>query len=67
MNVNDIYIYIYIAGLLRGGCTERKTTMAEERWWKAHGMVALTSTKTNIVFGLHWPGEPRVARWPRIK
>ena len=28
-------------------------------------MVALTSTKTNTVFGLHWPGEPRVARWPR--
>jgi hypothetical protein len=39
--------------------------MAEERWWKAPGMVALTSTETNTVFGLHWPGEPRAARWPR--
>jgi hypothetical protein len=39
--------------------------MAKERWWKAPGMVALTSTETNTVFGLHWPGEPRAARWPR--
>jgi hypothetical protein len=39
--------------------------MAKERWWKAPGMVALTSTETNTVFGLHWPGEPRVAHWPR--
>jgi hypothetical protein len=66
MNVNNI-MNIYIAGLLRGGCTEKETTMAEERWWKAPGMVALTSTETNTVFGLHWPGEPRAARWPRIK
>ena len=28
-------------------------------------MVVLTSTKSNTVFGLHWPGEPRAARWPR--
>jgi hypothetical protein len=49
------------------GCAEKETTMAEERRWKAPGMVALTSTETNTVFGLHWPGEPRVARWPRIK
>jgi hypothetical protein len=40
--------------------------MAEERWWKAPGMVALTSTETNTVFGLHWPGEPRAARWPEL-
>jgi hypothetical protein len=26
---------------------------------------ALTSTKEkNTVFGLHWPGEPKAARWP---
>jgi hypothetical protein len=69
MNVNNI-MNIYIAGLLRGGggrCAEKETTMAEERWWKAPGMVALTSTETNTVFGLHWPGEPRAARWPQIK
>jgi hypothetical protein len=72
MNVNNI-INIYIAGLLRGGiaerggCAEKETTMAEERWWKAPGMVALTSTETNTIFGLHWPGEPRAARWPQIK
>jgi len=39
--------------------------MAEERWWKAPRMVVLTSTETNIVFGIHWPGEPREAHWPR--
>jgi hypothetical protein len=66
MNVNNI-MNIYIAGLLRGGCAEKETTMDEERWWKALGMVALTSTETNIVFGLHWLGEPRAARWPQIK
>jgi hypothetical protein len=66
MNVNNI-MNIYIAGLLRGGCAEKETTMAEERWWKAPGMVALTSTETNTVFGLHWPREPRAARWPQIK
>ena len=53
---------IYIAGLLRGGCAKKETTMAEERWWKEPGMVALTSTETNTVFGLHLPGELRVAR-----
>jgi hypothetical protein len=54
MNGNDIiYIYIYIAGLLRGGCAEKETTMAKERWWKAPGKVMLTSIETNIVFGLH--------------
>jgi hypothetical protein len=31
--------------------------MADERWWKAPGMVALTSTETNTVFGLHWPED----------
>jgi hypothetical protein len=66
MNVNNI-MNIYIAGLLRGGCAEKETTMVEERWWKAPGMVALTSTKTNTVFGLHWPEEPRVTHWPQIK
>jgi hypothetical protein len=40
--------------------------MAEERWWKAPGMVALTSTETNIIFGLHWPREPRAACWPEL-
>jgi hypothetical protein len=60
MNVNNI-MNIYITGLLRGGCTEKETTIDEERWWKAPGIVALTSTETNIVFGLHWPGEPRAA------
>jgi hypothetical protein len=66
MNVNNI-MNIYIAGLLRRGCAEKETTMVEERWWKALGMVALTSTETNTVFGLHWPGEPRAACWPQIK
>ena len=51
--------------MLGGGCAEKETTMAKERWWKAPGMVVLTSTKTNIVFGLHWLGEPRAARWPQ--
>ena len=66
MNVNNI-INIYIAGLLRGGCAEKETTMAKERWWKEPRMVALTSIETNIVFGLHWLGEPRAACWPQIK
>jgi hypothetical protein len=65
MNVNNI-MNIYCRTAERG-YAEKETTMAEERWWKAPGMVALTSTKTNTVFGLHWPGEPRAARWPRIK
>jgi hypothetical protein len=66
MNVNNI-MNIYIAGLLRGGCVEKENTMAEERWWKASGMVVLTSTETNTVFRLHWLREPRVACWPQIK
>jgi hypothetical protein len=66
MNVNDI-INIYIIVLLREGCAEKETMMAKERWWKAPRMVALTSTKTNTVSGLHWPGEPKAARWPQIK
>jgi hypothetical protein len=66
MNVNNIiYIYIYCRTAERG-YAEKETTMAEERWWKAPGKVALTSTETNTVFGLHWPGEPRAARWPEI-
>jgi hypothetical protein len=52
MNVNNI-INIYIAGLLRGGCAKKETMMAKERWWKAPGMVVLTSTETNTVFGHH--------------
>ena len=63
----ELYYNIYIAGLLRGGCAEKETMMAEERWWKAPGKVVLTSTKTNTAFGLHWPEGPRAARWPRIK
>jgi hypothetical protein len=31
--------------------------MADERWWKAPGMVALNSTKTNTIFGLHLPND----------
>jgi hypothetical protein len=50
----NIYIYIiYIVELLGGGCAKKETTMAKERWWKAPGMVVLTSTETNTVFGLH--------------
>jgi hypothetical protein len=36
--------------LLRGGCADKETTMAEERWWKAPGMVALTSTEPNRIW-----------------
>jgi hypothetical protein len=65
MNVNNIMnIYCRIA---ERGYAEKKTTMDEERWWKAPGKVVLTSTETNTVFGFHWPGEPRAPRWPRIK
>jgi hypothetical protein len=56
-----------IIGLLRGEGVEKETTMAKKRWWKAPGKEALTSAETNTVFGLHWPREPRAARWPRIK
>ena len=48
------------------GCAEKETTMAAKRWWKALGKVALNSTETNTVFGLHWPGEPRAACWPEL-
>jgi hypothetical protein len=65
MNVNNI-MNIYFRTVKRG-YAEKETTMAGERWWKALRMVALTSTKTNTVFVLHWPGEPRAAYWPRIK
>jgi hypothetical protein len=65
MDVNNI-MNIYFRTIERG-CAEKKTTMAGERWWKAPRKVSLTSTETNTVFGLHWPGEPRVARWPQIK
>jgi hypothetical protein len=54
MNVNNI-INIYCRTAERG-YAEKETTMAGGRWWKAPGMVALTSTKTNTIFGLHWPG-----------
>jgi hypothetical protein len=33
MNVNNI-MNIYIAGMLRRGCDEKETMMAEERCWK---------------------------------
>jgi hypothetical protein len=65
MNVNNI-MNIYCRTAERG-YAEKETTMAGERRWKAPRMVALTSTENNTVFGLHWPGEPRAARWPRIK
>jgi hypothetical protein len=65
MNVNNI-MNIYCRTIERG-YVEKETTMAEERWWKELGKVALTSTKTNTVFGLRWPGEPRAAYWPQIK
>jgi hypothetical protein len=65
MNVNNIMnICCWTA---ERGYAEKETTMAGERWWKAPRMVALTSTETNTVFGLHWPREPRVAHWPQIK
>jgi hypothetical protein len=51
MNVNNVRIYV--TGLLGGGCAKKETTMAKERSWKEPGMVALTSTETNTVFGLH--------------
>jgi hypothetical protein len=58
-------MYIYCRTDERG-YVEKETTMAEERWWKAPRKVALTSTETNTVFGLHWNGEPRAACWPKI-
>jgi hypothetical protein len=65
MNVNNIMnMYCKMA---ERGCDEKQTMMAEERWWKAPRMVALTSTETKTVFGLHWPREPRAAHWPQIK
>jgi hypothetical protein len=64
MNVNNI-MNIYCKTAERG-YAEKETTMAEERRWKAPRKVALTSTETNIVFGFHWHGEPRAARWPEI-
>jgi hypothetical protein len=57
----DEYIYIYCRNVERG-YAEKETTMAKERWWKGPRKVALTSTETNTVFGLHWPGEPRAVR-----
>jgi hypothetical protein len=65
MNVNNI-MNIYCRTVERG-YVEKETTMVGERWWKAPGMVALTSIETNIIFGLQWPREPRAARWLRIK
>jgi hypothetical protein len=62
MNVNNIYYRT-----TERGYTEKETTMAEERWWKAPRKVALTSTETNTIFGLHWLGEPRAVHWPQIK
>jgi hypothetical protein len=65
MNVNNI-MNIYYRTAERG-YVENGTMMVGERWWKATRMVVLTSTETNTIFGLHWPGEPRAACWPRIK
>ena len=64
MNVNNI-MNLYCRTVKRG-CAEKETTMAEERWWKAPRKVALTSIETNTIFRLHWPREPRVARWPEL-
>ena len=51
MNVNNIMnIYCKIA---ERGYAEKETMMSKERWWKALGKVALTSIKTNTIFGLH--------------
>ena len=58
-----IYIYIYCRTAERG-YAEKETTMVEEWWWEAPGMVVLRSTKINAIFGLHWPEEPRAVRWP---
>jgi len=44
----------------------KETTMANERWWKAPGMVALTSTETNIVFGLHWSEDQERLAGPEM-
>ena len=49
----------------RGVCW-KETMMADERWWKAPGMVALTSTETNTVFGLHWPEDQERLTGPEI-
>jgi hypothetical protein len=58
MNVNDILNYCRTA---ERGCAEKETTMAVEGTWK--GGVNF-HRELNTVFGLHWPGEPKVARWP---
>ena len=51
----------FIAGLLMRGCAEKETTMAMEGTGK--GGVNF-HRELNTVFGLHWTGEPKVARWP---
>jgi hypothetical protein len=51
MNVNNI-MNIYCKTAERG-YAEKKTMMAEERWWKAPRKVALNSTETKTIFGLH--------------
>jgi hypothetical protein len=43
MNVNNI-MNLYCRTAERG-YAEKETTMAAERWWKAPGKVALTSTE----------------------
>ena len=40
--------------------------MADERWWKAPVMVALTSTETNTIFGLHWPEDQEQLAGPEM-
>jgi hypothetical protein len=51
MNVNNI-MNIYFQTAERG-YAEKETMMDKERWWKAPGKVALTSTEINTIFGLH--------------
>jgi hypothetical protein len=65
MNVNNI-MNIYCRTAERG-YAKKETTMDGERWWKEPGMLALTSTETNTIFGLHWLEEQTTVRCPRIK
>ena len=59
------YIYIYCR-IAERGYAEKETMMAGERWWMAPGMVALTSTETNTVFGIHWPEDQEWIAGPEM-
>jgi len=58
-------VNIYTALLLGGGCAEKETTMADERWWKAPGMVALTSTEPIPCWSL-LAQRPKLLSGPRM-